>query len=255
MRNTEDRDIPSLRFSPSFDAYVGITIEKSQYDFASSRLQKATESMNEEESEAVQIFCADAADPTSWPEDLRNAIDSHFQVDHTKSKKEGDKHQSTDDDVERYVLGLDTLYHFSPSRRPIFEYAHSTLRADFLAFDLFLTPASFSSSKIKRFLNIIFLRFLTPALGAPFSNFVTMEDYKKQLEEAGYSTEDITIEDITDDVFCGLARFLETRQQEVTALGLKGFTKWQISGWLFRWLSNGETLRAGVVVAKRKRSR
>ncbi|PGH29188.1 hypothetical protein GX50_08074 [[Emmonsia] crescens] len=246
--------------SPLFQHYIGITIEKMQCGFAQSRVAEAARNCNGSTGKleplkkgdkrkkqsidgVVELFCADAAKPYGWSEEIQRSISTAFG----KGKYA----------EERYVLGLDTLYHFSPSRKELFEYSHSTLQATLLAFDLFLPPKSRSSlvlDSVKRSLNTLALRCLTPALSAPFSNFVTIAEYKNLLEKAGYGLEDITIEDITDDVFPGLAKFFEKRIQEMSALGLKGFTKWRISGWLFRWLAGGQVLRAGVVVARWKGS-
>ncbi|PGH05179.1 hypothetical protein GX51_03078 [Blastomyces parvus] len=245
--------------TPLFQHYIGITLEKMQCAFAQSRVADAARNCKTSADEdsgplqdwgkrrkepiggIVELFCGDAAKPHVWSEEIQRSISTAFKKDK--------------DAEERYVLGLDTLYHFSPSRQELFEYSYSTLQATILGFDLFLPPKSHSSSPLdtaKRSLNKFALRCLTPALSAPFSNFVAIAEYKRLLEKAGYRPEDITIEDITEDVFPGLARFFEKRIQEMSALGLKGFTKWRVSGWLFRWLAGGQVLRAGVVVAKWK---
>lgn len=228
---------------PLFDRYIGITIDEKQYEFAQARIRSVKErDENYRQTMNTAIFLADAANPSSWPAELQQCVSATFA---------GMKDDSVE--TEPYVLALDTLYHFRPSRSRIFKYANSTLHANFLAFDLFLVTQS--QSTLKAALNRLFLRTLTFALSAPFSNLLTPAAYRTQLQEAGYADEDITIEDITDDVFPGLASFLETRHHEITALGLRGFTKWRVSGWLFRRLAAGDLLRAGVVVAKRKKDK
>ncbi|EEH38177.2 hypothetical protein PAAG_01098 [Paracoccidioides lutzii Pb01] len=260
--------------SPLFHHYIGMTIEKMQYEFAKSRVAEAGRKCNAatEENElvengvnrgkglsggTVELFCGHAAKPSDWPEDIQRSISNAFR--HTKHREGMEKKEifRKETDEERYVLGLDTLYHFSPSRNELFKYSHSTLRASLLAFDLFLPPKPQSSSFLmtaKRMIDSLALRCLTPALSAPFSNFVTPAEYKTLLAKAGYAPEDIRFEDITDDVFPGLAAFFEQRTRELRALGLQGFTKWRISGWLFRWLAGGDVLRAGIIVAKWQRS-
>ncbi|PGH06440.1 hypothetical protein AJ79_06530 [Helicocarpus griseus UAMH5409] len=244
--------------APLFQHYTGITIEKMQCEFAKSRVTEAARGgsntgnvpkppqsggrSKELAGGTVDLFCGDASKPSTWPDDIQKSISAAFRQD---DGTEG----------ERYVLGLDTLYHFSPSRHELFKHSHSTLHATLLAFDLFLPPESHSPSFLvnaKRRLNRLALRCLTSALSAPFSNFVTIAEYKNQLEKVGYAPEDITIEDITEDVFPGLASFFERRIQEMSALGLEGFTKWRVSGWLFRWIASGQVLRAGIVVARWK---
>ncbi|KAK2803438.1 hypothetical protein FQN51_003545 [Onygenales sp. PD_10] len=261
--------------SPLFDHYIGVTIEKLQCEFARSRVAAAKKRSasggepctsagdqkptNESDggmrlaSGAVDLFCGDAAKPSLWPPDMKRCISDAFLPE--TSRGMGRDVGADKETLERYVLGLDTLYHFSPSREELFRYSHSSLGATLLAFDLFLPQESNKSSgldKLKQSLNILALRLLTPALSAPFSNFVTIPEYKMALQRAGYASENITIEDITSDVFSGLAGFLETRVQEMDTLGLSGTMKWRISGWLFRWLSGGQVLRAGIVVARPK---
>ncbi|OJD21954.1 hypothetical protein ACJ73_06704 [Blastomyces percursus] len=265
---------PPPETTPLFHHYIGITLEKTQCAFAQSRVVEAARNCNTSVDKdsgssqdwgetrkqpiggVIELFCGDAAKPHAWSEEIQRSISTAFRKG--EYAEEGVK-----DDVgknpaeERYVLGLDTLYHFSPSRQELFEFSYSTLQATILAFDLFLPPKSHSSSPldtIKRSLNTFALRCLTPALSAPYSNFVTIVEYKCLLEKAGYGPEDITIEDITEDVFPGLAQFFGERIQEMSALGLKGFTKWRVSEWLFRWLASGQVLRAGIVVAKWKGS-
>ncbi|KAK2750573.1 hypothetical protein FQN57_002644 [Myotisia sp. PD_48] len=241
-----------------FDEYIGITLDKIQCDYARKRInqnrkeqlhpkQDGCGSENENKSNNIHLFCADGARPQTWPQDLNDTISSKYIgcTDDDDGKEPYD--------TDRYVLGLDSFYHFHPSRKEIFKYTYSTLHAHILAFDIFLAPPSHQSSSFPRnLMNRLFLRILTPALGAPFSNFITPDGYKAQLEEVGYAAENISIEDITDHVFAGLAHYLETRHQELTALGLSGFAKWQVAGWLFKWLSKGDILRAGIVVAKSK---
>lgn len=228
------------RPSPVFDEYIGITLDKVQHRFAQKRLQQKILYESQQEISArpskISLFCADAAQPSSWPDEVKNTLYDTFSIN------------DSNNNMERYVMGLDTLYHFHPSRREIFKYSHSILRANLLAFDLFLAPSDPSS--LKQIFNTLFLRLLTPALGAPFGNFVSPETYTTMLEEAGYKTENVVIEDITDHVFVGLAGFLEKRCLDMAIMGLGGYIKWQIAGWLFRWLSSGGVLRAGVVIAK-----
>ncbi|EEH11476.1 conserved hypothetical protein [Histoplasma capsulatum G186AR] len=190
--------------TPLFQHYVGITIEKMQCAFALSRVEKAARNCNssvrengpskdwsaiqwQSTSRVVELFCGDAAKPHAWSEEIQRSISTAFGEG--RYAKEGGE-VGVKRAEERYVLGLDTLYHFSPSRKELFEYSHFTLQATILAFDLFLPPKPPSSpplDKVKRSLNMFALRCLAPALSAPFSNFVTMAEYKQLLEKAGAS--------------------------------------------------------------------
>ncbi|KAL2362778.1 hypothetical protein RJZ56_004314 [Blastomyces dermatitidis] len=274
ISHDENDEKDDVETTPLFQHYIGITLEKMQCAFAQSRVAEAARNCNTSADKdsgssqdwgkrrkqpiggVVELFCGDAAKPHAWSEEIQRSISTAFRKGEYAEEGGGDDGGEKPAE-ERYVLGLDALYHFNPSRQELFEYSYSTLQATILAFDLFLPPKSHSSSPletVKRSLNTFALRCLTPALSAPFSNFVTIAEYKRLVEKAGYGPEHITIEDITEDVFPGLAQFFEKRIQEMSALGLKGFTKWRVSGWLFRWLAGGQVLRAGVVVAKWKGS-
>ncbi|KAI1913327.1 hypothetical protein LOZ61_002863 [Ophidiomyces ophidiicola] len=229
-----------------FQHYIGITLDRTQYEFAKSRL-KTSEYIEPTQTKlqspkAPQLFCGDAGRPSSWPQELQQAVSLAFATERSQGSL-------SPIDTERYVLALDSAYHFQPSRREILNYSHCVLQAHFIAFDIFLAPPSCS---LRSVFNGVLLRLLTPALSAPFSNFMTMSAYKRELQEAGYAVENITIEDITEDVFPGLAGFLERRDQELAEFGLAGFSKWRMSGWIFKWLSFGDALKAGIVIAKWK---
>ncbi|KAI1943066.1 hypothetical protein LOZ66_000761 [Ophidiomyces ophidiicola] len=229
-----------------FQQYIGITLDRTQYEFAKSRMKTSKyiepTQTRLQSPKAPQLFCGDAGRPSSWPQDLQQAVSLAFATERPQGSL-------SPIETERYVLALDSAYHFQPSRREILSYSHCVLRAHFIAFDIFLAPPS---SSLRSVFNGLLLRLLTPALSAPFSNFMTMSAYKRELQEAGYAVENITIEDITEDVFPGLARFLERRDQELAEFGLAGFSKWRMSGWIFKWLSFGDALRAGIVIAKWK---
>lgn len=86
---------------------------------------------------------------------------------------------------------------------------------------------------------------LLPLLSVPPRNIVPISKLAATLLELGY--EDVTIEDITDDVFPGFAVFLSGRKE----------LSWKIMGRLVRWWSgggdgNGRGLLRFVVVTARK---
>lgn len=218
-----------------FDQYVGLTIDQSQCELGRKRIQQAAQSLGKPSYGAVTLFCTDAAKPSSWGLEIKSSIDRAFN--------------QLDDSRERFVLGLDSLYHFYPSRKAIMSYAYSDLNATFLAADLFRAtePEPLTWAYLA---NLLFFRLICLVLGAPFSNFLTFDDYRAQLQEAGYAYEDITIHDITSHVFPGLASFLNARTSDLAILRLSGFSKWRVAGWLFRWLSGGQVLRFGLVVAR-----
>jgi hypothetical protein len=150
---------------------------------------------------------------------------------------------SSDPKVGTWVLALDTMYHYHPSRLPLFQYANSTLNASIMAFDLILGP---ETSWKQRF----FLRFTCWLTRLPYGNFVSQEEYKNLLVRAGYESSQIEIRDISGHVFPGLVKFLHQRVREGTPFGLN-VSKFRAAEWLFGWWANTGVIR-GVIVTARK---
>ncbi|KAJ5949669.1 hypothetical protein N7454_001253 [Penicillium verhagenii] len=199
------------------DTYIGITLEPTQAELAKSRIRDAQSKQNENQinndldlSPSAKIFCADAANPASWLGDLQTSV-----TDLASTAQE----PSTD----TWLLALDTMYHFRPSRRPILQFAHDTLHASYMGFDLVLAD---NVSWWQLFL----LRIICWALGAPFANFLTKDQYKLLLLDVGYRGSEIKMTDVSAHVFDGLAGFLGRRVGEAEPFGLK-VGKYRGRGW------------------------
>ncbi|KAK1463547.1 hypothetical protein CMEL01_13616 [Colletotrichum melonis] len=210
--------------------YVGLTLNESQYRLASNRAQLQAQKLKLEDG-SVEVFCADAANPDTWGAHVKSAI---------RSLKEDSA------DQQRWVLALDSLYHFYPSRKPIFNYAAQTLDASFMAFDLILSD---EASLRQRFLvNLIGL-----AMGCPAAAFVTVSDYKKQLLDAGYDEDDIHFKDITEHVFSGLVSYIKSQSEALQPFGISA-GKFKIAAMVFDWFAESNAMRGTIVIA-RKRSK
>ncbi|KAF1998252.1 hypothetical protein P154DRAFT_564825 [Amniculicola lignicola CBS 123094] len=178
------------RWNPRFDYYTGITLDRTRFLFAQS------------------IFCADASNPKIWDDELQTRIKSTLTaVD------------------ERWVLALDTAYHFAPSRWEVIDHAARTLNASFMAFDLCIAD----NISIRQ---LVVLRVLTRLLGAPWANFVTTDQYRQKLVEAGYV--DIRIRDISTNVFEPLANYLGEQDERLKMVGY-GLGSFDAAQWMFRW--------------------
>lgn len=92
--------------SPLIDTYVGITLEPAQAALAKSRVHDESSVQI-----SADVFCADASDPTSWSGDL---LDSMTEMA-----------ASEDIDTSTWLLALDTMYHFCPSRLPLLRQVRS----------------------------------------------------------------------------------------------------------------------------------
>lgn len=210
--------------------YVGLTLNESQYRLASSRIILEARKLRLEDG-SIEVFCADAANPNIWNADVKSAI---------RSLKEDSA------DQQRWVLALDSLYHFYPSRKPIFNYAAQTLDASFMAFDLILSDGA---SLRQRFL----VKLIGLAMGCPAAAFVTAADYKKQLVDAGYDEDHIHFRDITEHVFSGLVSYIKSQSEALRPFGISA-GKFKVAAMVFDWFAESKALRGTIMIA-RKRSK
>ncbi|KAL3450840.1 hypothetical protein BJX65DRAFT_304996 [Aspergillus insuetus] len=262
---------------PLFDEYVGITSLPVQARFAGERVRRVQEEQLSSEKEEMRkyssstatttaktktrarIFCADAAKPASWTEDIHSSLESYTRVS-TKSKEDTSSTQDANEDQEKepqkhdseakdeteeetYLLALDTLYHFTPSRLPLLKYTNKTLHANLLAFDLLLP------SHPLPLMTRLLLRLLCLFTSTPYSNFLTESQYRDLLIEAGYDDSKIEFRDISEHVFPGVAAFMKRRVEEARMFGVKGVGKYKGAGVVFRWWATG-VVKGAVVVAR-----
>lgn len=216
---------------PLLDSYIGITLEPAQAQFAAMRVRNMRNgSENEQGQTSAQIFRADAANPTSWTGDLKSSINNMMV-------------SSADPNTTTWLLALDTMYHFRPSRQPIIHYAHHTLHASLMAFDLILTDGVSWRDRVM-------LRLVCWLTGSPFSNFISRQEYIDLLVAAGYDRSMIEVRDVSGHVFRGLADFLGRRVKEARPFGIK-MGKYRAARVVFDWWARSGIVRGVVVVAQR----
>lgn len=237
--------------APLFESYVGVTSLPVQAEFASQRIEhslsspssseKVLESDNTKPNSRAQIFCADAANPSSWPSELHTSL-GPFQ---TETETQTQTQDGKEGETENWLLALDTLYHFHPSRTPLFKYTYSTLHASIMTFDLLLP----SSPRLSLWTRLL-LRLLCLFSGTPYSNFHTEEEYTALLVAAGYDIGKIVFRDISEDVFAGIAGFCQRRGEVVSAYGMGKMGKFKGAGRMFGWWARTGVVRGVVVVAR-----
>ncbi|KAL6903933.1 hypothetical protein GGI43DRAFT_421455 [Trichoderma evansii] len=210
--------------------YVGLTLNEVQQQAAQQRLDASLSAMDKKSVEnlSFNLFQADAAKPESWNEKISSAIDNL-----------SDKAFS-----ERWLLGLDCLYHFSPSRKPIFKHAAQSMEANAMAFDLLLSDnASLWQTLVVRLLAFFMM--------CPWQTFLTEEQYREQLVECGYDRGYIEIKDISDHVFAGLAGFLQRQDAALSPYGIS-LTGYAMVGKLYGWIDRTRVLKGAIVVGRKK---
>lgn len=241
-----DRDTSGLAqelssAEPLINRYVGITLNRSQFNYTKQLL---ADSNAFKDAQRVRIFCADAAQPSKWSAELHESVTRlsapHLGFTASDPFLKGGDHQSA---PESWVLALDTMYHFFPSRRPLLEYAYRELRASIMAFDLLVSDNTSPGARL-------LLAVLALLMGCPANTFMTELRYRNMLERVGYREENIEFKDISGHVFGPLARFLDERDKGLRLLGLKigGFV---VAKWMFNWWARSGFVRGIIVVARR----
>ena len=227
---------------PSVETYVGITNSQSQCSYARQRLQRAQTSTKMYKSSGsndlknFELFCEDAALPIKWSSNLKTSIEDMRE----KPSRLGDTSPT-------WLLALDTMYHFSPSRMPLLRYAHSELSASFMAFDYMLADEELAPSIIQRLL----LRFICLLTSAPYGNFLTQKEYRQMLVRVGYRGEDIEIHDISECVFEPLSKFMVGKDTQLRSIGL-GIGAFHVARWIFSWWGSSGIVRGCIVVARQE---
>ncbi|KAJ6441193.1 methyltransferase domain-containing protein [Purpureocillium lavendulum] len=208
--------------------YVGLTLNESQRQTASRALHReaASGAADAPDQASFKLFCANAAKPGTWSPAIRDAVeglaDKRFK--------------------ERWLLALDCLYHFSPSRKPIFELAARKLGANVMAFDLVLNDkASWRERALVRVVGLM--------MNCPLYTFLTEAQYRQQLAQCGYDADQTVIRDISDDVFAGVADYLQRQERALSPYGISigGF---KLAGRLFGWFDRSRVVRAVIVVGR-----
>ncbi|KAL2833293.1 hypothetical protein BDW59DRAFT_156795 [Aspergillus cavernicola] len=255
---------------PLFDSYVGITTLPVQAAYASRRIEAlqdrtGTTTATNHGKETIlkhkaKIFCADAASPRLWPKEIHSSLapaqhqDSISTVASTTSidiKTEKEKEKGGEKEEEPWFLALDTLYHFHPSRLPLFTYTNSTLQANIMAFDLLLPSPSSSTTAPLSLITRLLLRLICLLTGAPYSNFLTQAQYTALLVQAGYDPEKIVFRDISEDVFAGIAGYIRQREGLLKGYGLgKGMGKFRGARVVFDWWARTGVVTGVIVVAR-----
>jgi hypothetical protein len=208
--------------------YVGITSNRGQVDIATQRLGRSTEvsgSGNVRGLDEINLFCADAAKPDSWSAELREEAQKLIEQTFT----------------DKWVLALDSLYHFSPSRIGIFGHTAKGLGASFMAYDLILNSnASFWEKLAVKAIGV--------AMQCPLGAFIEENEYRRQLTECGFDSTSITITDISEQVFPGLVQYIEKQGRMLQRYGIS-IRKFTIASRVFEWFHTSKAIKGVIVVA------
>ncbi|KAK2054313.1 hypothetical protein LY76DRAFT_686714 [Colletotrichum caudatum] len=215
--------------------YVGLTLDPSQLRVALGQpFGEPQDPAGRPPDGSIRVFQGDAARPDTWGAGVRSAAEALAD-----GRARGDQ--------ARWVLALDSLYHFFPDRRRAFAYAAREFDASLAAFDLLLSDTASARQRL-------LVRLVGLAMGCPAGAFVTEAEYRRQLCEAGYDGRRVRFRDVTDHVFPGLADHIRAQEEALRPLGIS-LGKFKVAGRVFEWFARSRVLRATVVVAQRKTKR
>ncbi|ATY66480.1 hypothetical protein A9K55_000719 [Cordyceps militaris] len=213
--------------------YVGLTLNPAQLQVAQQRVEREVASARRRGvalwPESFRLLGADAARPESWARPVRTLVDGVADAALQ----------------ERWLLALDCLYHFAPSRTPLLLYAARELRADLMAFDLVLNDKAFLSARVAA-------RVVGRLAGCPLGAFLTEDAYTELLVDAGYERATVQIRDVTSAVFGGLVAHMEKQQRSLKPYGVS-MGSMGVAKRIFDWIDRTGIIRAVIVVARVKR--
>jgi hypothetical protein len=210
-------------------SYVGITLDRDQFEIAQCCLDRENLA---DRGPSMKLHCADASSQENWDVELKDDIASACKA------LDGSDH-------ENWILGLDTLYHFQPSKWPIINYASTTLGASLMAYDLCL------SDNLSLWHRLI-LRLMAFLGHSPFLNWATVDGYRDQLVAAGYDKDKIEIIDISEHVFRPLARFIRRRDVELKHYGISsGMGRFRHGAAMFDWWGRAGVVKGCIVIARK----
>ena len=142
------------------------------------------------------------------------------------------------------VFALDCIYHFS-SRTKFLQESSRVLRSDGA---IVLTDLIFNDNVSPSQRLIMYIICLLT--GSPYVNFKTLRAYRQDFGDAGFS--DVSVEDISKDVFPGLEAFIHRHLSEMSKFGIYGnWSGYRIFGWILNWWNRTGVVRFVVVKGRR----
>ncbi|KAK1828931.1 hypothetical protein QBC39DRAFT_332897 [Podospora conica] len=213
--------------------YVGLTLNELQLGVARRRVHREITKWNQEAASnpaSLELFRADAAKPHRWDSNIQRAV-------HALAEEEA---------AEGWLLALDCLYHFSPSRQPILSFAATELKFNFAAFDLMMNDAApWYFRQLARLIGLL--------MGCPWGAFVGEDGYRKQMVRCGYESDSIIFRDISDHVFAGLVGYLTRQEHDLAKYGIPLGAGFKVARSVFRWFERTKVIRGVIVVGRTDR--
>ncbi|PKX89306.1 uncharacterized protein P174DRAFT_454984 [Aspergillus novofumigatus IBT 16806] len=184
--------------------WIGLTISPMQVRMADSRLQKAQKAAALNCDTEYRIFHADAARPETWNEDIHRRV---------KSLK------------NPWLVAVDTLVDFRPSRKALLQYARNEIHASVAITDHLVVENTSILDRMKLWVSF-------RLLDTPLRHVLSRQQYIDLLVECGYEAEKISFVPYTERVYAPYSQFIDQQGQRWQEMG-------EVNGiiWTFRWLA------------------
>ncbi|KAL4877349.1 hypothetical protein BJY04DRAFT_222099 [Aspergillus karnatakaensis] len=230
-------------FADALDVYIGITLNGCQAAEAVKRIEALGSTSHIDKAPVVKygdnhIYCADAANPSSWPESLHETLKQVSSLEPIN--------KSSVETHALWLLAIDTLYHFAPTRKHILSHACNQLGASLMATDIII-PDSISWT------NWLKLRAVFFGLQVPWANILTRDAYVRMLVECGYERDKITMIDITEHCFAGFDSWTRGHMQRWEAMGGSPVITRAVRmmGWVMGWWARARVVREYIIIARK----
>ncbi|KAJ3143097.1 hypothetical protein HK100_011396 [Physocladia obscura] len=203
---------------------VMVTSEKSHAQISADRIARKGWTN-------VIVNVGDATNISSWRLVAPGGLDRHMKFT-----------PFADSSVDS-AISLDACYHFN-TRQKFLKLCASKLKTGGL---LSLSDIILGSAKLSA-LDRIFLRIFVIGTGVPMVNLVRLSEYEDDIKTAGFVN--VEIEDVTDNVFGGLASFIRDRDTEFRhLLNWRRWLQYRVMRHFLEWVIAKGVLRFVVTKA------
>lgn len=206
--------------------WVGLTFSPIQVHIADTRLQETQKSL--QTNSKYQVFVADAAKPDSWNSEIQDAV------------------RSSSSDSNPWLVALDALVDFQPSRKGILSYALNELGASVAITDHLKKEDMTGLDRAKTWASF-------RLLDTPLDSILTRRQYVELLVECGFKRENISIIPYTEHVYAPYSQFIDQQGRRWQEMG---GSKWDymdftLAGWVTGWWARSGLVEACMIVARR----
>ncbi|PKY03269.1 hypothetical protein P168DRAFT_298071 [Aspergillus campestris IBT 28561] len=204
--------------------WVGLTLSSLQVKMAEDRLREDTVLSHGKTKTKCQIFQADAAQPNTWNAEINDAVRSL---------------------PNPWLVSLDALCDFRPSRKPILTFARQELGVSVAVTEHLKKENMSTLDTLKTWASF-------RLLDTSWDRVLTRQQYIDTLVECGYKRENISIVSYSEHAYAQYSRFVSQQGRKWQEMG---GSKWDymdfsIAGFVTNWWARSGLVEACIIVAR-----